>query len=145
METRDDILALAASFGGLSPVGIDESDILGSCGLEGDDADEFFEAFATKFSVKLDEFLHYFHYNGDEPPGGLRACRALDAGGDIIPYIPVSLDDLVNATEMGILRFDYPNHTARRVFDGSIWLFAIRVGLFGLVVVAALQIIQLLF
>lgn len=134
MDLRGEILGLVAFYSGCQPEEIDSGDIFDSCGLVGDDADEFLEEFTKRYSVNLNGLFGYFHYAGDEPPGLLRHLRAVDLDGKIIPYIPISLDDLVYAVEIGALKYDYPNHVARRAFVGSPFALMVKFGLILLAV-----------
>ena len=80
--------------------------------MEGDDADEFLEAYADRFAVDLSSLIWYIHYNADEPPG-IRRVLPIANDGKVIPYIPITLQHLVDAADRGRWEFDYPDHSVR--------------------------------
>ncbi len=135
----EEIRELALAYTGLPRRTIlDTSPLFGGGLLEGDDADEFLEAFAIRFNVDLSNFLLYFHCIGDEPPVWRRVLP-IDADGKVIPFQPITVVDLVKAAEVGRWEWDYPEHTVRHSWRNPyLWTF---VGLVGLVGLAGLIII----
>jgi len=112
MGLREDILSLAAEFSGTKPNGTEQSDLLGAFGLEGADATEFLEAIIERFNVDLSDLRWEFHFNADEPPWGRRLIP-VDRDSKVIPFMPITLAQLIAAAEQGRWAFDYPEHTLR--------------------------------
>lgn len=112
MGLREDILALVIEHSGVRPEKLNPADIFGSAGIDGDDADEFLEAFAEAFTVNLDQFRYYFHYIGEEPPI-YRRVLPVDSDGEEIPFWPITLDQLVAAAQAGRWHLPYPAHEIR--------------------------------
>jgi len=112
MGLREDILAFARSHTGSKKECAGQDDLLGVFGLDGDDASEFLEVYAARFGVDLAPMRWEFHYNADEPP---YQRRVLPVGedGNVIPWQPITLDDLVTAAEAGRWVWDYPEHQVR--------------------------------
>ncbi len=106
--------------------GTEESDFLGAFGMEGDDANEFLEPFSTHLEVDLSEIRWEFHYNADEPPN-YRRIWPLDANGHLIPYVPITIYQLVAAVNTGAWQYVYPKHTIQKK-PSLIWLWAFVIG-----------------
>ncbi|KIC31746.1 DUF1493 family protein [Leisingera sp. ANG-S5] len=109
---QQEILDFAAQYSCRKLKGVEQHDLFGAFGLEGDDADEFLEAFSKRFSVDLSGLRWEFHYNADEPPGRRRVLP-LDASGKVIPYQPITLELLEKAVLAGKWGYDYPEHTIK--------------------------------
>ena len=126
MSTRADILAMAQAYSGLDTVKLSQGYLFGPKGMEGDDADEFLDAFSKEFGVDLSDFVHYFHYDADEPPIH-RRVEPVDATGQAFPLIPIHIDQLVHAAASGKWQMAYPAHTVRnnwwRLFGPLPWFF----------------------
>ena len=103
---------MAAEFSGGKPNGTELDDLLGAFGMEGDDANEFLEAYADRFGVDMSGFRWEFHYVADEPPFRRRVLP-VDRDGKVIPFLPVTLRQLTRAAEAGQWQFDYPEHRIR--------------------------------
>jgi len=113
MGTREDILSLAAEFSSNKSNGTEQSDLLGAFGLEGADATDFLAEYMERFNVDMSALHWEFHFNADEPPRGRRRVP-VDHERKKIPYMPITLDQLVAAAEQGYWRCDYPESTWRR-------------------------------
>jgi len=132
MGLREDILALAAEYSGGKSNGSERDDLLGAFGMSGDDANEFLEAYADKYGVDMSEFRWEFHYIADEPPYRRRVFP-LDKDGKVIPFMPVTLPQLVRAAGAGRWRFDYPEHTLRTIWVlRSLLVLAVALMMLGL-------------
>ena len=132
--TREEALEALEALAGKRLPGPDD-DLLGALGIEGDDANEFIEAYAEACEVDMSGFLWYFHYNADEPPGSRRVLPVL-SDGTIPPYHPVTVENLVASAMAGHWVWDYPEHTIRHsrvfraafslllllVFVGAVWI-----------------------
>lgn len=110
---------------------LEMTDILDSTGCDGDDAWEFFEAFAKEFDVDLDGFPAYMRFVIDEPPN-FRRVRPVDLDGRTVPFLPVTLDMLVEAVDAGRWAAHYPTHQLRvsrihHVILGGLLLLAVTV------------------
>ncbi|TLP69160.1 DUF1493 family protein [Parasedimentitalea maritima] len=112
MSLREGILSLAAEFSCNKSNGTEQSDLLGAIGLEGADAIEFLEKYMERFSVDLSALKWEFHFNADEPPYRRRVLP-VDVDGRVIPYMPLTLAQLVSAAELGRWQLNYPDHTLR--------------------------------
>lgn len=132
---QQEILALAAEYSCGKIKGAGHDDMLGAFGFEGDDADEFLEAFAERFSVDFSSLRWEFHYNADEPPGRRRVLP-LDAFGEVIPYQPITLELLEKAVLAGKWGYDYPEHTIKDLgFAAHLpdWRHLAAVGMLGMI------------
>jgi hypothetical protein len=109
MDRRGQILNMAAAFSGKTPDHIDPADLFGKDRIEGDDADEFWEAFAREFVVDLSDLRDYLHYDGNEPPLW-RTAWGIGADGRRIADIPIGLADLQAAADAGRWKMIYPPH-----------------------------------
>ena len=116
MGLREGILALARFHSGSNKECAEQEDLLGVFGLTGDDATEFLETYARTFDVDLSAMRWEFHFNADEPP---QARRLLPVGADgkVIPWQPITLEDLERAAQTGWWDRNYPAHQLRV----SIW------------------------
>ncbi|PCJ06853.1 MAG: hypothetical protein COB16_12325 [Rhodobacteraceae bacterium] len=125
MSVREGILLLATKFSGKKSKGTEQSDLLGAFSLDGADASDFLEGYMEKFNVDLSDLRWEFHFNADEPPHS-RRILPIDADGRVIPYMPITLDQLVAAAEQGCWQFDYPEHALRNGFSSrfSLSIFA---------------------
>ncbi|MEJ8562801.1 DUF1493 family protein [Yoonia sp. GPGPB17] len=110
MSIRDEIIEFIAAFTAVKPERLSTDDVFIGNGVEGDDADELIIEFSEKFGVNIDDFLDYFHYVGDEPPGHRRVFP-VDEQKQIIPFQPVTIDTFVQAVEIGRWPIVYPQHT----------------------------------
>jgi hypothetical protein len=90
----------------------DPNDILGSLRYEGDDADEFMEAFAQQFSVDMADFNPWHHYVADEPPN-FRRFRPVSETGQPLEDLPISLTHLVKSAQAGKWTVDYTGRDLR--------------------------------
>ena len=100
---------MVASFSGQSPHQIDPANLFGTGRIEGDDADEFWQAFSDKFNVELSALRPYLHYNANEPPGW-RMAWGTSPDGRRLPDVPIGLSDLLAATACGKWVMAYPDH-----------------------------------
>ena len=132
MGLREEILALAQHHAGMDVSQIERGALFGPGGLDGDDADEFIDAYAATFDVNLADFRDYFHYDVDEPPTGRRVVP-IDATGSEIPYLPVSLDHLVAAAARGRWEYPYPVHTVQNRWWVRLYPLLLMLVLAGLV------------
>ena len=121
MGPRDQILTMAADHFGTASDRLNPNDLFGKNKLEGDDASEFWEEFASTFGVDLTNLRTYLHYDANEPPGW-RTVWGIGANGHRIPDIPIGLADLQTAVETGKWQMTYPAHRLqeRRVLTPSI-------------------------
>lgn len=135
MDLRAAILALAAEHGGSRSKEVaGQGDLFGHFGLEGDDATDFLEDYAQRFDVDLSSMLWEFHFIADEPPN-YRRVIPVDVDGKDIPWMPITLDQLVRAAEQGRWVFDYPEHTIRTaIWSRYLWLLVLGVVLVGMAV-----------
>ncbi|MEM9240456.1 MAG: DUF1493 family protein [Pseudomonadota bacterium] len=113
MSVREEILNLAAQMSGQAKDLIDASDVLGSCHLEGDDATEFLEAFAQKFRADMSTLQWEYHFKADEPPPKHRRVLPISKDGTVIPFQPITLDDLESAALEGGWVYQYPDYEIR--------------------------------
>ena len=128
---------MVAEYSGAKPNGAEQKDLFGAFGMEGDDANEFLEAYADRFGVDMSGFRWEFHYVADEPPFRRRVLP-VDVNGEVIPFMPVTLHQLIRAAETGRWRFDYPEHTIRiSRFPQYVLVFALVLTLFVLLLVRA--------
>ncbi|KIC11859.1 hypothetical protein RA19_04275 [Leisingera sp. ANG-M1] len=131
---QQEILDFAAQFSGGKSKGAGQDDLLGAFGLEGDDANEFLDAFAERYGVDFSGFLWESHYNADEPPGRRRVLP-LDVSGKIIPYQPITLELLEKAVLAGRWSYEYPEHTIKTLPFAdtlSVWPFVLIAIVFAL-------------
>ncbi|WP_372570871.1 DUF1493 family protein [Ruegeria jejuensis] len=113
MALREEIIALASVHSGSDSNGSEEADFLGAFGLAGDDASEFLDDFGAKFGVDFSEFRWEFHYIADEPPF-FRRLLPIARDGQVIPFQPITLDDLARCAETRRWSYDYPDHVIRK-------------------------------
>ena len=118
MGLREEILDLLVKVNGVQYRSFEPSDVLLGNGINGDDANDFIEAYSGRFNVDLSEFRHYFHYIGDEPPIRRRVFP-VDAKGREIPFWPITLDMLADAAAGGQWQVSYPEHEVK---TRPIWL-----------------------
>lgn len=111
---------------------IDTCDILGSCGMAGDDADEFLQGFADDYGIDFSAFLEYLHFNGNEPPL-IETAWGVGGDGKRMAYIPIALDDLVAAARSKTWKMAYPEH---RIVERSPFRFVIYIALISLAIIA---------
>jgi len=90
MDVAEDSLDMVQWISGVRRDKIDRADLLGSAGIDGDDADEFLVAFADPYGVDMDGFRDYLHYNGNEPPVWVTAW-GVTTDGRRMPIIPNAL------------------------------------------------------
>lgn len=86
----------------------DDADIFDSLGIDGDDAFEFIERFATKYEIDITNYRWYFHH-GEEP--------FLNFGAWLVkpPYrrvgrIPITPQVLAEALRTKQWPLEYPEH-----------------------------------
>lgn len=106
-DTRAAVLDFLREFWGeIKPLS-DDADLLGELGIDGDDAFEFMERFASKFDVEAGNYRWYFHH-GEEGQniGGLLFAPPYRRVDDI----PISLNTLTEAVETKRWPIDYPAH-----------------------------------
>ena len=134
MDLRAAILALAAEHGGARRKELaGQGDLFGHFQLDGADITDFLTEYAERFGVDMSDFLWEFHFNADEPPH-YRRVIPVGVDGKDIPWMPISLDQLVRAAEQGRWAFDYPEHTTRTAkWPGYLWL---AVCAFGMIAVS---------
>jgi hypothetical protein len=113
MDHRVAVQKWLSGYLGRSASAIDSEDILGSLGIEGDDADELLEAFATQFKVDMSALNPWHHYNADEPPN-FRRYRAYSTEGNVLSDLQVSVADLASAAASGRWMKDYSGRELRR-------------------------------
>jgi len=77
-----------------------ETRLLHDMGLDGDDADEFLQAFAREFSVDMDRFP-FQRYFGTEIDAGIRWCTRKLFGDRGVEKLPLTLQDLAVAARAG--------------------------------------------
>ena len=104
-----DIEALITEFGGREPDAAGRDDLLGRLGLDGDDAFEFIEAFASRFSVDISGYRWEFHH-ADEG-ALLNPGWPFKAPHQKVERIPLTLDLLTEAAMTGIWPLEYPPDT----------------------------------
>ena len=109
MDRPNQILTMVAAHMGKQPDQIDPATLFGKGRLEGDDADEFWAAFATEFTVDLSDLRPYLHYDANEPPGW-RTAWGIGPDGHRLPDIPINLADLHSAAAVGKWPMIYPAH-----------------------------------
>ncbi len=107
-----DIVNLARKFSFANLVCGDDQDLLRATGMDGDDATEFFDAFAREYSVDMSEFVSIFHYDVDEPPY-YRRVRAVGRDGRAFGLIPVTPKLMADAANEGRWPLEYPIHRVR--------------------------------
>ncbi|WP_296595421.1 DUF1493 family protein [Phenylobacterium sp.] len=90
----------------------DDADLFDVLGIDGDDAFEFIDAFAGRFSIDVSSYRWYFHH-GEEGfgPGGL-LFRSPDRR---VKRIPISVEVLSEAVRTGRWPIDYPPHSLPKV------------------------------
>lgn len=113
---------------------VDDADVFGRLGVEGDDAFDFIDKFAERFAVDMSGYRWYFHH-GEEgwnlgglffPPPYRRVIR-----------IPITPSMLTQAIQTKRWPLEYPVHQLPAVrWDGLLNVFLIIAGL-GLLVLLA--------
>lgn len=109
MDRAATILALAAAHSGKKPTEIDPANLFGKGRIEGDDADEFWHAYARTFAVDLSDLRPCLHHDGNEPPGW-RTAWGVAPDGRRLPDIPIGIADLMAAADAGKWQMAYPAH-----------------------------------
>lgn len=69
----------------------DDTDVFGQLGIEGDDAFEFIEAFANRFSVDMSGYRWYFHHAEEGMNTGSLFFRSPDQWVERIAITPTIL------------------------------------------------------
>lgn len=84
-----------------------KADLFLACGIDGDDASEFMDAFEARFGVDLEDYRWYFHH-GEEGSnfGGLFFRPPYGR----VKRIPITTDILVQAIDSGRWPLRYPPH-----------------------------------
>lgn len=87
------------------------SDIFKEVGIDGSDCDEFLQKYSEKYSVDMNDFLWYFHYQDEA------SLTSFNIGGSLfkspnqsvtmIPITPKMLTEFANSKKWKI---DYPDH-----------------------------------
>ena len=132
MEAREAVLTVLEEVAGCQPKGLEETDLVRRCGIDGDDFSEVLKMLQHRHGVDFSGYLWYFHQL-DEPPFWRRVVP-IDESGRVLPLIPVSVDALAQAVATGRWSWDYPPHQARdRSGRVLVVLAALVAGLGGLV------------
>ncbi|HEX5051134.1 MAG TPA: DUF1493 family protein [Planctomycetota bacterium] len=104
----EEINALVQKYAGPRTPLSAETDLFGDLKLLVPDLDELLHEFKDRFHVDLSAFLWYFHTDEDVvSPGRL----FFDAPQDRVTRIPLRLDLLYRAAELGRWPVDYPEHS----------------------------------
>ena len=74
--------------------------LLHDLGIDGDDATEILTAFSEKFRVDMSSFPFALHF-GSEAGAGYRWVVRKIKGGDSIPLLPVTVQDLIDSANCG--------------------------------------------
>ncbi len=110
MDYRGEVARWLESYLGPDFASVDPSDLLGSLGYEGDDADELLSAFAERFEVDLTTLNPWYHYDADEPPY-FRRYRPVSLDGQKLDDLPIALDDLARSAELRTWSMVYADRT----------------------------------
>ncbi len=105
----------------------DTSDILAYFEWEGDDAEEFLEAFCDAFNVNMDKYLWYFHHQ-DEPPGRGFINSIIQRPWMRVERMPITIIDLAETIKSGEWSMEYPKHDIsipRKEIILGVFVFAI--------------------
>ena len=88
-----------------------DSDVFSEVGIDGDDCDEFLQKYSKKYSVNMNDFLWYFHYQDET------SLTSFNIGGSLfkspnqrvkrIPITPKMLTEFANSKKWTV---DYPEH-----------------------------------
>jgi len=88
-----------------------DSDVFSVVGIDGDDCDEFLQKYSEKYSVNMNDFLWYFHYQDEA------SLTSFNIGGSLfkspnqsvtmIPITPKMLSEFANSKKWSV---DYPEH-----------------------------------
>lgn len=84
-----------------------DADLFDVCGIYGDDASDFMDAFGVRFGVDLDDYRWYFHHEEEGTSPGALFFKP--------PYrrvkrVPITPDILVQAIDSGRWPLRYPPH-----------------------------------
>lgn len=90
----------------------DDQDLLRAAGMEGEAANAFFDAFALKYAVNMNDFLWFFHYAADEPPYW-RRVKPVGRDGRAFPMLPITPRLLADAANEKRWPLEYPSHRLR--------------------------------
>jgi len=85
------------------------TDLFERFGIDGDDADNFMEAFASRFEVNAENFLWYFHHSDEGANFGALLFKPIY---ERVKRIPITPDMLVKAIEIKQWPVVYPPHEA---------------------------------
>lgn len=85
----------------------DDADVFGELGIEGDDAFEFIEAFADRFSVDMSGYLWYFHHAEEGMNTGSLFFRSPDQRVERIAITPTILAEAIRTKRWPL---QYPVH-----------------------------------
>ncbi|MDH4384432.1 MAG: DUF1493 family protein [Caulobacter sp.] len=83
------------------------TDLFERFGIDGDDADEFMESFASRFEVDAENFLWYFHFRDEAANPGALLFKPIYKR---VKRIPITPDMLVEAIETKQWPVVYPPH-----------------------------------
>lgn len=107
-----------------------DSDVFSEVGIDGDDCDEFLQKYSEKYSVNMNDFLWYFHYQDEA------SLTSFNIGGSLfkspnqsvtmIPITPKMLTEFANSKKWSV---DYPEHKLpKHRYDIYVyWIFLIFV------------------
>ena len=109
MVEPEDIVELAREFSFDHLVCGNDQDLLRATGMDGEDANAFFDAFARKYSVNMNDFLWFFHYTADEPPYW-RRVKPVGRDGRAFPMLPITPRLLADAANERRWPLEYPTH-----------------------------------
>ncbi|MEM8617581.1 MAG: DUF1493 family protein [Pseudomonadota bacterium] len=132
MSLRQEILDLAELHGGKPRSGVDDGDVLGSFDLDGDNATDFLEAFCERFNTDLSTMQWEYHFEASEPPPSYRKELPIAKDGSVIPFHPITLDDLEKAARSGRWEYEYPDYDTKIFWLYRPWIWiTLFVAVFG--------------
>lgn len=105
-----------------------DSDVFSEVGIDGDDCDEFLHKYSEKYSVDMNDFLWYFHYQDEASLTSFNIGDSLFKSPNqrvtTISITPKILTEFANSKKWNI---DYPEHKLPKYrYDMIIqWFFII--------------------
>lgn len=106
-DTRAAVRAFVREIGYFADGLTNDDDLFARWRIEGDDADEFIEAFAKRFSIDMGNYRWYFHHREEGQNLGALFFRPPYAR---VERMPISIDVLANAVVSQEWPLAYPPH-----------------------------------
>lgn len=131
IESRTAVLHFLGEFFEETKPFSDDTDLFHTFGIDGDEAGDFMDRFASQFDVNADNYRWYFHH-GEE---GINFGGVFFAPPNRrVKRIPITLRTLVEAAETKTWPINYPDHELPRVrWDIRFNAFVTALALGGLV------------